>query len=254
MSLAQTILQSFEVKKTLNPHIWTKDKDGDSVLRPEVRDKLLIISDDFLTFVDIDNLECNTITKECNVEDVTITGSICNYNWSKFSDIDLHLLVDFGKIDENEKLVSNILLTKKNLWNASHDINIKGYDVEIYVQNASEVHFSSGVYSVLFNKWLIAPKEGDPAVDINKVIDKAQGWMEIINALQSRAYQMSDEEILKVIDKIKDKLKKFRKCGLEKGGEFSYENLAFKFLRRTGYIKKLFDLKNKVIDLSLSMD
>ena len=102
------ILKSFEVKKTLNPHIWTKDKDGDSVLRPEVRDKLLIISNDFLTFVDIDNLDCNTITKECTIEDVTITGSICNYNWSKFSDIDLHLLVDFGKIDENEKLVNNI--------------------------------------------------------------------------------------------------------------------------------------------------
>ena len=78
--------------------------------------------------------------------------------------------------------------------------------------------------------------------------------MELIDALQSRAYQMSGEEILEIIEKIKDKLKKFRSCGLEKGGEFSYENLAFKFLRRSGYIKKLFDLKNKVMDLSLSMD
>ncbi len=254
MNLAQTILQSFEVKKTLNPHIWTINNEGNYVLRSEVRDKLLIISNNFLEFVDIDNIDCDITTQECTIEDITITGSICNFNWSKYSDIDLHLLVDFDEIDENEDLVNNILTTKKNLWNASHDIQIKGYDVEVYVQNSDEVHFSSGVYSVLFNKWIRAPKAGDPAVDIDKVIDKAQGWMELIDALQSRAYQMSGEEILEIIEKIKDKLKKFRSCGLEKGGEFSYENLAFKFLRRSGYIKKLFDLKNKVMDLSLSMD
>jgi hypothetical protein len=65
---------------------------------------------------------------------------------------------------------------------------------------------------------------------------------------------MTPEEIIEVINRIKEKLKRFRMCGLEKGGEFSYENLAFKFLRRSGYIKKLFDLKNKVVDLSLSLD
>ena len=78
--------------------------------------------------------------------------------------------------------------------------------------------------------------------------------MEMIDDYPYQAYDMSSEEVLDVIDKIKTKLKKFRATGLEKGGEYSYENLAFKFLRRSGYIKKLFDLKNKVIDLSLSLD
>ena len=254
MNLAQTILQSFEVKKTLNPQIWTLNHEEEPTLRPDVREKLLFISNDFLEYTDIDNLDCDVLTRECTIEDVTITGSICNYNWSKFSDIDLHLLVDFDEIDENEKLVSNILNTKKNLWNATHDITIKEFEVEVYVQNTEELHFSSGVYSVLFNKWLIPPKVGDPNVDIDKVVEKAQGWMEMIDGLYSRAYNLRTSEILELINKIKGKLKKFRKCGLEKGGEFTYENLAFKFLRRTGYIKKLFDLKNKVIDLSLSMD
>jgi hypothetical protein len=57
-----------------------------------------------------------------------------------------------------------------------------------------------------------------------------------------------------MIDKIKTRLKKFRSCGLETGGEFSYENLAFKFLRRSGYLKKLFKLKNKLIDIELSLN
>ena len=90
MNLAQTILQSFEVKKTLNPHIWTLNMEGHYTLQPEVSQKLLFISNKFLDFVDIENLECDIETKECTIEDIIITGTICNYNWSKFSDIDLY--------------------------------------------------------------------------------------------------------------------------------------------------------------------
>jgi len=89
---------------------------------------------------------------------------------------------------------------------------------------------------------------------MGKVLEKSKGWMEIIDSIQHQAYQKSPKEILHLIEKIKTKLKKFRATGLEKGGEYSYENMAFKFLRRSGYIKKLFDLKNKVLDLSLSLD
>ena len=46
-----------------------------------------------------------------------------------------------------------------------------------------------------------------------------------------------------IINKFKDKLKKYRTRGLEDGGEFSNENLVFKVLRRNGYIQKLFDFR-----------
>jgi len=254
MNLADRILQSFDQKKSLNPEIWTLDKNKRYRLRKEIRDKLLLSANDFLDFVDIENLDCDTNTKECDIADVTITGSICNYNWSQYSDIDLHILFDFELIDENVDLVKNILNTKKNLWNASHDIQVKGYEVEIYAQDVDEVHHSSGVYSVLFDKWLIPPKRTNVDIDMDKILEKSQGWMEIIDTIQHEAYQKSPTEILDLIEKIKTRLKKFRATGLEKGGEYSYENLTFKFLRRSGYIKKLFDLKNKVLDLSLSLD
>ena len=254
MTLADKILSSFQQKKSLNPEIWTLDTNNEYRLRKEIRDKLLLAANDFLDFIDIDNLECDVDTQQCDIADITITGSICNYNWSKFSDIDLHLLLDYEEIDENTSLVQNILNTKKNLWNASHHILIKGYEVEVYVQDVNEVHHSSGVYSVLFNKWIIQPTKANKNIDFNKVLEKSLGWMEMIDDIHVNAYNMSSEEVLDVIDKIKTKLKKFRGAGLEKGGEYSYENLAFKFLRRSGYIKKLFDLKNKVLDLSLSLD
>jgi hypothetical protein len=62
------------------------------------------------------------------------------------------------------------------------------------------------------------------------------------------------EKAVKHIDSFKEKLKKYRSSGLEKDGEFSYENLVFKFLRRNGYIDKLFNFKNKLMDKNLSIE
>jgi hypothetical protein len=64
---------------------------------------------------------------------------------------------------------------------------------------------------------------------------------------------IEDVAALLKLDSVKDKIKKFRSGGLEKGGEYSYENLVFKFLRRNGYIQKLFDNKNELIDKTLSI-
>ena len=50
------------------------------------------------------------------------------------------------------------------------------------------------------------------------------------------------------------KIKKFRQSCLEEGGEYSYENLTFKLLRRNGYIGKLLNLKNYSIDKKLSVE
>ena len=54
--------------------------------------------------------------------------------------------------------------------------------------------------------------------------------------------EVSDETLEK-IGNLQDKIKDYRSVRLE-NDEFSYENLVFKFLRRNGYIQKLFDFKN----------
>ena len=56
-----------------------------------------------------------------------------------------------------------------------------------------------------------------------------------------------------IINKFKDKLKKYRTRGLEDGGEYSPENLVFKTLRRNGYIQKLFDFQTNYTDKTLSL-
>ena len=115
--------------------------------------------------------------------------------------------------------------------------------MELYAQDATEPHFSTGVYSVLNDEWLVSPNRIEDTFDENKVLKKSLLWMDMIDGVERKSYLQVPEETLETIKKIKDKLKKFRKCGLEDKGEFSYENLVFKFLRRNGYLRKLSEFK-----------
>ena len=221
MSNLASILSSFHLQNELNPKIWeSSDK-----MSSKVRERLLDITYEFIEFLGVDVV----------ISDVVMTGSLANYNWSRFSDVDLHLIADFEQFSEKElPLYEELFRLKKTLFNDKHDITIYGYDVELYVQNDVESHFSSGEYSILFDEWKNKPKKEKVKIDTELIKNKSEHWM-------------------KSIDKVKDKLKKYRTAGLEGGGEMSDENLVFKVLRRNGYIQKLFDFRNEYQDKKLSL-
>ena len=244
---SEKILQSFGVKDTLNSEIWDYDNsknDKEPNLKPEIAEKLLEIADDFISFLGVD----------VDVEDITMTGSLANYNWSSFSDIDTHVLIDFDSSDIDKKVLRELFNAKQGMWNALHNIEVYGFEVELYAQDANEAHFSTGVYSILNDAWLVSPNRIEDTFDENKVLKKSLLWMDMIDGVERKSYLQDPEETLEIIKKIKDKLKKFRKCGLEEKGEFSYENLVFKFLRRNGYLRKLSELKNKITDETFSLE
>lgn len=240
---ASEIIKSFSLKNELNPTLWDYSDTNNPVLKDEVRKTLLDISNNFIDFVGVD----------VDIDDVTMTGSLSNYNWSDYSDVDLHILVDI-KNSEMSDVLKELFSAKQSVWNSIHDVTIKGYDVEIYVQDSNEPHYSTGVYSVMYDEWLEKPLKTDTVLDEKKIMDKSSRWMSIIDNIQQQSFFKPSDDILNSIDKVKDKLKKFRRAGLETEGEFSYENLAFKFLRRNGYLKKLSDLKNNILDSTLSLD
>jgi len=240
---ASEIIKSFSLKNELNPTLWDYSDTDNPVLKDEVRKTLLDISNNFIDFVGVD----------VDIDDVTMTGSLSNYNWSDYSDVDLHILVDI-KNSEMSDVLKELFSAKQSVWNSIHDVTIKGYDVEIYVQDSNEPHYSTGVYSVMYDEWLEKPLKTDTVLDEKKIMDKSSRWMSIIDNIQQQSFFKPSDDILNSIDKVKDKLKKFRRAGLETEGEFSYENLAFKFLRRNGYLKKLSDLKNNILDSTLSLD
>lgn len=237
--LDQKIVKSFYSKDTLSSDIF-EDTDGSYKMHKGVREKLLEISDAFIDFIGIDFF----------IEDVHLTGSLANYNWSEYSDVDLHILVNFEDFD-NQKIIKEFFDAKKNNWNQNHDIKIKGYDVELYVQDSNESHLSSGVYSLLNNKWIVEPKKGKEYIDEDLILKKGEEYAKIIDDLVKKS--KSGIDVSKDVDDVKLKIKQFRQSGLESGGEYSYENLTFKLLRRNGYIEKLLDIKKGIANKKLSI-
>ena len=207
-----------DLQGEFEPNIWEDER-----LNPQVRDALLLIAQEFYNTLDI-----NT-----DLEDVRLTGSLANFNYTPKSDLDLHLVVDFSKVDENSQLVKNYFDAKRVLWNKKHAITVKGYEVEVYIENMGEKHISTGIYSIPDNTWIIKPSQVKEEVDLETANKKAETIKKEIDAA------VSSEDNLEHLQRIKEKIKKMRQCGLEKGGIFSAENIAFKALRNDGDIDRL---------------
>ena len=236
----QEIVKSFEVRDSLSTDIFKKE-DGEFFMHKEMRDRLIEVSESFMNYLDIDFF----------VHDIILTGSLANYNWSKYSDVDLHILIDFNETDYNLELLKGFFDSKRSLWNKQHEITIKGFDCEIYVQDVDEKHHASGIYSVLNDEWIVVPQKTVQSIDKEIIIKKASEFEDRIDSIESEF--KSGKDVLLDIKQLKDKLKKFRQSGLDGEGEFSYENLAFKLLRRNGYIGKLLDIQTQDTDKKLSI-
>lgn len=195
---------------TLNPILWDNNE-----LIPEIKSKLLSIAKHFSEYV-----------KLKNIKDITISGSNASYGYSEYSDIDLHVIIDI------DPAFSDLYSAKKNEYNSKYNIKIKDIDVELYVQDSKETHYSAGIYSILNNKWLVKPKHELPKVSEKEVRSKARNYSGKINS----AIRSND---LNIASNALNDIRKLRKAGLETGGEESVENCAYKLLRNRGRIEKL---------------
>ena len=233
---------SFTPQQELNPKIWPNGK-----INSRVRLKLLDIADDFFKTLKIGWLK---------PIDILLTGSMANYNWSKYSDFDLHLLLDFSDVDENVDFVHEYFTAKKKLWNEEHEnLMIYGFPVEVYVQDIDENLISNGIYSLYKNKWIIEPSKDNLqslGQDKETIKSKAIETMKKIDALYNATFDINHgsdgEKLLAQIQKLITIIKGIRKQSLTKGGEMVAGNIFFKILRRTGYIEKLFNAKTLAYD------
>jgi predicted nucleotidyltransferase len=234
-------VSSFEIQDTLQPDVW----ESEEKLKQEISARLYEIAKEFFKSLDLDWV---------TIVDITMTGSLANYTWSKYSDIDLHIIIDYKEVDENQELVQNYLRRASSLWNKNHDIFIKGFEVEVYVQDSNEPHYSTGVYSVKYDRWDTEPSRVDPKIDYENVQKKAALLMDNIDEVYDIFKEGDYEEALDQADSVRNKIRKFRQSGLETGGAFSVENLAFKLLRRTDYLERLSSLRIQSYDKSMSIN
>ena len=232
------LIKTFKVQPDLNRQFWTPE----NKLNPTIRKALLRIAKEFYDGIELEN--------KPKIKDIVFTGSLANYNYSDYSDVDLHLLFDFGK---DKELLSQFFLLSKSKWNDKHDITVKGYDVEVYAEDEKSPHVSTGLYSVMKDKWLKEPKKETPVFDELDVKTKVNYFVGMVKQLFQQYQEGKLEGLDTKIKKLRDKLSKFRQSGLQLGGEFSTENIAFKLLRRAGYMDKLAKLQDAVVDKQLSV-
>ena len=246
MSNLSKVIDSFNIQDSLNPKVWDNPNDPNQAkLKKDIQERLLEISYEFIDFIGLDFF----------ISDIILTGSLSNYNWSEYSDFDLHIMVDMSQFSEEQvDLYKELFNLKKMIFNDKHDITIHNYEVEVYVQDADEEHTSTGVYSVLNEEWDVVPEKENFKLDKDKLRDKAEEWMKTIDNVIDSVQNEELDDAKSLIKKYRDKLKKYRKSGLEDKGEFSYENLVFKILRRNGYIEKLINSQNKIMDKKLSIE
>jgi hypothetical protein len=130
---------------------------------------------------------------------------------------------------------------------------MKGFEVEMYVQDSNEPHYASGIYSVMNNEWIKEPSRWRKEIDFETVQKKAANLMDEIDNVYEYYAEKDYRTANKMADHLMDRIRKYRKAGLSSGGINSVENLSFKVLRRNEYIKKLNSLRILSYDAMMSV-
>ena len=229
-------------KSDLYPKIWDPST---KKLNANIRMKLKQIAEDFI----------RGFKHPLKIKDIILTGSIANYNWNQYSDIDLHVLLDFNEIpDEYMEAFKDYFNAKKEVWNKTHNIMIVGHEVEVYIQDINEPHHSTGVYSVMNDQWLKEPEIKKQDINYDDVISRTEDFVEQINKLSELVGKKDYQKAKIGIDNLKNKIKKYRQAGLEAQGEYSTENMVFKMLRNQGYLEQLSNLKFQAYDSHMGIE
>jgi len=220
-------LNSVRPKQGLSPKVWDGDK-----LRPEIARALMRVAKRFIKELELD----------LDIEDVILTGSYAGRTWGPGSDLDLHIVADLS----TEELQRAAKLAKFK-WEEEHDVTILGIPVEVYVESLDEDPPEvTGRWSLKSKRWLLEPPEGGAAFDESKVVKKVMDFREVIRRARSERSEGSLMSAMKRITKM-------RRAGLERGGELSGENLAYRVLRRTGELQQAWDEIHDLIDHDLSI-
>tara|TARA_Y100000289_G_scaffold251_1_gene265 strand:+ start:3139 stop:3846 length:708 start_codon:yes stop_codon:yes gene_type:complete len=231
----QSLRLTLRYHKKLNIKFWHERS-----LRPEVREKLLQIGYKWAEFAKIP-FEA--------IKDMILVGGNANYNYTRFSDLDLHLVVDKSKIADCPELLDDYLRDKKKLWALVHDIKIYSHPVELYAQDENDpLPANQGVYSIIKGEWILEPRQTEVNLSDPLLFRKVRAMVEKIDDLIENEADDSD-----VLRKLQKRIRDMRASAIQQGGEFALENLVFKELRNLGYLDKLSNHIRNLEDTNLSL-
>lgn len=225
----KNLQEKLELHNSLNPKIWE-----DNELKPSVKDKIIEIVDQFQEDLDY----------PIDIVDIRIVGSNASYNYTEFSDLDIHLVVNMELMDMSQDVSQIFFNLAKTNFNNKYDISIKGINAELYVEDVNSTAITNGIYSIYQQRWVKFPKKiVPPDVDISK---------ELV-IFTDRIHTVLSKGNINSVTKLINDLYIMRKDSLDSAGEYGKGNQLFKELRNQGLLddlkSKLNELKSKELSL-----
>jgi len=237
--LKDNLHEAIEKHDKLNPKLWNVD----ATLKSEVKDKILEIVKEFETNLAEDNIKFN-------VKDIILVGSNVNYNYTKDSDLDIHIITDTSSLNCPDNLYPALYSAYRSLFNKNLDIEFYGIPVEIYIETEESPRVSNGCYSVSQDKWINEPKiENIPDYDEEQLNNLIMEWETKYHELLNKDNLTADD-----INSFIEQIYELRKEGLASGSEWDVKNLTFKEFRNRGYLDHLKELKNEIRGKELSLE
>lgn len=206
-------------------------------LKPNIRDALLDVAYQFIEDVKEDT------EIDIPISDIILVGSNASYNYTEYSDIDIHIVTDLSKISRcDPELAGKLMNSERYIFNQNYDIEIQDIEAEVYVEDINSNTISNGIYSILDNEWIKYPKIEDTSIDYD--IEEDPSYLNIIDDIKEllEYSDLTSEDIENTIDNIY----LMRKYSLAKEGEYGTGNLIFKQIRNIGLLDKL---KDKLYEL-----
>lgn len=219
------------MQKELNPKIWEDKK-----LREDVRETIIDIVSEFM-----DNL---IIPVE--ILDVRVVGSNASYNYTEHSDLDVHIISNLELVGSPTEIVQALYNSERSNFNRTHNIKIKGIEVELYVEDVNSAVTSNGIYSVIDDVWIKEPqiiKERSVKIDKNEL-------QNLVDSVQSVLDDGDSGDIKDCINM----LYLMRKDSIATDGEYGVGNLLFKEIRNRGLLNALKDKYNEMISDELTLE
>ena len=241
-------VKPFKVKDKLNPDFFDKEGKLDS----QIRMRLLDIADDFVKSLEV---------KWVKPSDIVLTGSIANYNWSKYSDVDIHIIYNFKDVYDKTDFIKDYFNSKRDIWNDTHEgLTIKDFPVEISVEDSNNPANSTGVYSLEKNKWVKEPEDmNDSKLNTDYIKDFCAKQMtkfdELFDQIDNETDRKKLETLSNKVEALYTKLKNMRGEALKsKEKEMATGNIIWKVIKHQGYIEQAWEYINKVYDRKNTID
>ena len=219
------------MQKELNPKLWEDKK-----LKRDVREAIIDIVSEFM-----DNL---IIPVE--ILDVRVVGSNASYNYTEHSDLDVHIISNLELVGSPTEIVQALYNSERSNFNRTHNIKIKGIDVELYVEDVNSSVTSNGIYSVIDDIWI---KEPQMVKERSVKIDKKE-LRDLVNSVKSVLADGDSNDIKDCINM----LYLMRKDSIAIDGEYGVGNLLFKEIRNRGLLSALKDKYNEMISDELTLE